>query len=215
MTIVIAHAGDPVARQLVVDWTPEARLITPRDLSRPGWRHFPVGGGDDTFALEDHAMRANEASAVFVRIAAVLPTDLAHIAEEDRAYVAAEMTAFLASFLSSLRCPVVNRPSASSLMGPGWSCERWRAAAIAAGLDIAAPDSGDLVTVVGGDCIGAGNERVADRALTLARFAGVDFLPLRMTVDARFAGAEPWAALPPAAAAALRALLAAHAECAS
>jgi hypothetical protein len=55
---------------------------------------------------------------------------------------------------------------------------------------------------------------VAERALALARAARVDLLPLRMTADGRLVEAEPWAAPPPAAAAALRALLGAPAECA-
>jgi hypothetical protein len=214
MLLIFAHASDPVARRLAAAWSPEARLIVPRDLSVRGWQHFPVGGGDDTIGLAAGAIRAADVNGVLVRIAAVGPADLPHIVEEDRNYVATEMTAFLSSLLTSLRCPVVNRPSASALMGPGWSPERWRAAATAAGMDTAGTGTGELVTVVGGTCIGATNRDIADRALNLARLAHVEFLPLRMTATGRFAQVEPWIDPPPQAVDALRALLAAPVECA-
>lgn len=204
MLLVLAHAGDEIARGLAAAWAPEAHLVAPRDLSARGWRHFAVGGGDDSIGVGGEIIRTTEVSGVLVRIAAVLPTDLAHIAAEDRIYVAAEMTAFLQSLLASLRCPVVNRPRATSLMGPGWTPERWRAAAVAAGIEIAGDQAGELVTVVAGDCFGAADARIAERAVSLARLARVELLPVRMTADACFVRAEPWAAPPPAAAAALR-----------
>jgi hypothetical protein len=216
MLLILAHAGDDVARRLAAEWAPDAHLLSPRDLSAHGWRHFPIGGGEDTIGLAGRAIRSSEIGGVLVRIAAVSPADLPHIALDDRIYVAAEMTAFLLSFLTALPCPVVNRPSTSALMGPGWSRERWRAAAVATGIDLAVAEPtepGELVIVVGRQCIGATHARMAERALALARAAGVDLLPLRMTFDARFVDAEPWAALPPAAAAALRALLGAPVEC--
>jgi hypothetical protein len=195
--LILAHAGDDIARGLATSWGAGVRLIVPRDLSAPGWQHFPAGGGNDTIGIAGETVRAAEVAGVLVRIAAVAPADLPHIAIEDRAYVAGEMTAFLQSFLTSLHCPVINRPSPTSLMGPGWSRERWRAAAVAAGIEI----------------IGAANSRIAERALSLARLAAVEFLPVRMTADGRFVEAEPWAA-PPIAAGALRALLTPAVECA-
>ena len=211
--LILAHAGDDIARGLATSWGAGVRLIVPRDLSAPGWQHFPAGGGNDTIGIAGETVRAAEVAGVLVRIAAVAPADLPHIAIEDRAYVAGEMTAFLQSFLTSLHCPVINRPSPTSLMGPGWSRERWRAAAVAAGIEIAPAGTGDLVVVAGSDCIGAANNRIAERALSLARLAAVEFLPVRMTADGRFVEAEPWAA-PPIAAGALRALLTPAVECA-
>jgi len=75
------------------------------------------------------ARRQRELRGVVTRIANVHASDLAHIVEQDREYVAAELNAFLTAWLDSLRCPVINRPSASSLLGPALSHERWLALA--------------------------------------------------------------------------------------
>jgi hypothetical protein len=127
--LVLAHAGDAIARRLAEAWG--ARVVTARDLSTRGWRHFPVGGGRDMLGLADGTVAAASLRGVHTRLGAVAPADLPHITADDREYVAAEMTAFLLSFLGGLSCPVLNRPTASSLMGPGWHLPRWRAAAIA------------------------------------------------------------------------------------
>ena len=56
---------------------------------------------------------------------AVGEAELAHVHEDDRSYAAAEMQAFLLAWLSSLECPVLNRPSPSNLGGPWWSLAQW------------------------------------------------------------------------------------------
>lgn len=193
MKLVIAHAGDAIAGRLAVACG--ARLVAPRELSTRGWRHFPVGGGDDAIGLVDGAVPASALRGVLTRIGAVTAADLPHIAVDDRDYVAAEMTAFLQSFLLSLRCPVINRPTSSSLMGPGWSAARWRAAAIAAGLRVAddSPVHHD-VTILGAKCFGP--VELAPVARVLARCADVELLSARFTVDGAFVAANPWADLP-------------------
>ena len=70
------------------------------------------------------------------------------IAPAARDYCAAEMTAFLSWWLSELRCPVINRPAAGCLAGPGWSVTAWRRAARRAGFDRPPGDDTSL-TVVG------------------------------------------------------------------
>jgi hypothetical protein len=200
MILVIAHSGDAIARRLATAW--DARLITPRDLSTCGWQHFPVGGGDDIVGLAEGAIPATSVRGVLTRIGAVGPSDLPHIAAEDRAYVAAEMTAFLLSFLRLLRCPVLNQPTASSLMGPGWTEPRWRAAAVATGLAVARGETaGETITVVGERYFGAAH--LAGAAAALARHAGVELLSARLTSDGRFIDANPWADLTEEAAAAV------------
>ena len=201
MILVLAHAGDAIARRLATAW--QARLTTPRDLSTCGWRHFPVGGGDDVLGLTEGPVPAAALRGVWTRLGAVTVSDLAHIAGNDREYVAAEMTAFLLSFLRVLRCPVLNQPTASSLMGPGWSAPRWRAAAIAAGVGVASDGiGGEAVTVVGERCFGPAH--LASAAAALALHARVELLSARFTADGLFVDANPWGDLSDDAAAAVR-----------
>lgn len=211
--LVLAHAGDDEAARIARELG--ARLVTPRALSQRGWRHYPVGGGADRACVGDgessesiEPIDAAALTGVITRIAAVQPADLPHIAAVDRGYIAAEMTAFLLSFLGGLPCPVVNRPTPSSLMGPGWTPLRWRAVAIANGLPPAAPDDvGERIVAAFGRCLGARDEASASAVLALARAAGVELLAVRVTAAGRFASAEPWAPLAPDALAAVAARL--------
>jgi hypothetical protein len=129
--------------------------------------------------------------------------DLPYIAAEDREYVAAEMDAFLASWLTRLRCPVLNRPVATSLMGPNRSRERWLLLAASAGLRPAArrslapggvPASATAsVTVVGRRWMGAVAPELGAQAVCLAERAGVDLLTVQFDTagrDAAFVCAE-------------------------
>jgi hypothetical protein len=133
--------------------------------------------------------------------------ELLHIIPADRPYVAAEMTAFLLSWLSTLTCPVVNRPSPTCLSGPYWRPEQWahvaaqigmrvqpvhRRAAWAAGSAPAAQES-LTVTVVGERCLGRADDTVMTGAQRLAKAANVDMLAVRVSgpgSDATFLGAN-------------------------
>src|SRR5262249_15792964 len=119
------------------------------------------------------------------------------IAEADRSYVAAEITAFLTAWLSSLTCPVVNRPRDGCLSGPNWSVERWIMTAARLGIPVrefrrtvtlrppsthqSSTNGLSRVVVVGGEIISSkttnGDRRYA--AWRLARTAGVDLLSAR------------------------------------
>jgi hypothetical protein len=68
---------------------------------------------------------------------AVFAEELSFYAEEERAYQTAELQALIVYFLSSLPCPVVNRPSTVSLTGPVQNPAAWLAVASAAGLPVA------------------------------------------------------------------------------
>jgi hypothetical protein len=56
--------------------------------------------------------------------------------EADGFYIAEEWRAVVAGWLRSLRCPVVNPPSASALGGPAMSTPHWRAIGRAHGLRV-------------------------------------------------------------------------------
>jgi hypothetical protein len=203
MKLVLAHAGDDEAVRIAREL--DARLMTPRALSQPGWRHYPVGGGTDTLFLDGEVIAASAIHGVVTRIAAVQLADLPHIREADRGYIAAEMTAFLLSFLGGLHCPVINRPTATSLMGPGWTPVRWRAAAHASGFACDADTTAAaLVVVVGEHCFGAPDPSSEAAARALARLARVQLLGMQVAAGARFAGAHPWCHVDVAAMSALR-----------
>jgi hypothetical protein len=128
---------------------------------------------------------------VLTLLPCVYPQELTEIAPDDRDYVAQEMTAFLLAWLTELTCPVLNRPNATSLMGPSWPPERWRHLALHAGLR-AAPlrrqttrepaasvqptSAAACVTVIGDRWIGELPSELAAQARRLADAAGAELL---------------------------------------
>jgi hypothetical protein len=167
-----------------------AVLMTSRDLSVTGWSHR-VPEGDSIAVAGGRLIAEEDISAVLVRWPSVFPEELVGIAAEDRQYVSSEMTAFLLGWLSSLDCPVVNRPTETCLMGPSWQTERWRWVAAGLGIPTApvrrtvafgkadtppAPESVTAVTVIGKQCIGSIDEEVKLNARRLAAHTNVDIL---------------------------------------
>src|SRR5215212_5356237 len=125
--------------------------------------------------------------------------------------IAAEMTAFLQSWLSTLECPVLNRPVSTSLSGPGWCHEQWVQTATRLGIPVRpvrrriafpadAPGAEPLppdvtLTVVGERCLGPVNGVLTAQARRLARVARVDLLSVRFgeTEDGpELLGADAW-----------------------
>jgi hypothetical protein len=145
-------------------------------------------------------------SGVLIRWPGVFPQELTNIAAADRDYVAGEMMAFLVSWLSAIRCPVINRPTPLNLSGPAWRQEQWAHAAAQLGIP-AQPVRRQLlssawqetreethaprttVTVLGERCFGSDEPVLCANALRLAKAAGA-FL-LNVAFDSRsFLGAE-------------------------
>lgn len=211
--LVLASCHDAAARTLAERWGPARTvLVTPADLSQPGWAHSVGRGGDGaTAAAGGRVLAADELDGVVVRIAAVPVGELGHVRAEDRGYAAAEMTAFLLAWLDACPCPVVNRPTPGCLNGPPWRKAQWAHAAAAVGLPVAAagrdgageegaPTGRDgagevIATVVGERCLGGAHPRRTDQARRLAARAGVDLLAVRFGgagPDAPFLGADVW-----------------------
>lgn len=189
MLVVLAHPRDLAARAMA-DRSPQSVcLMTPRDLSQPGWRHHVGGHGEEWCVVSGRPIPTTSLRGVITRIPCVSPADLTHIAVGDREYVAAEMTAFLASWLTRLRCPVMNRPDATSLMGPNRGRERWLLLAARAGLRPAerrytAPGhdaalASATVTVIDQQWTGAVAPELGAQAVRLAERAGVDLLTVQ------------------------------------
>jgi hypothetical protein len=213
MLVVLAGSRDRAARSLVARWSAyQARLVTCADLSVVGWRYYPGATEASTAVVGGRAVAAREIGGVLTRLPCVFEHELVRIVPAERAYVAAEMTAFLTSWLSGLRCPVLNRPTPTCLAGPNWRHEQWvytaarvgipvrparRHAALSAGVAPEAPYPRPVVTVtvVGDRCIGRVTDDLASQARRLADVAGVDLLAVRFSgpePGALFVGADPW-----------------------
>ena len=210
--IIVAGRHDRQARELAERWSGSgAALLTCEDLSVAGWRYMPGDPELSTVVIGGRSIAANGISGVFTRLPHVPERELVRISREDRRYVAAEMTAFLRSWLSTLRCPVLNRPVPTSLSGPGWCQEQWIHTAARLGIPArpirrhiafptdaaeAEPVSPDVnVTVIGERCLGSPNGVLAAQARRLARAAGVDLLSVRFGETGggtELLGADPW-----------------------
>ncbi len=218
--VVVASRRDArAARLLGARSRDDVRALTPPDLSTPGWRVLTGDPLDSRAVVQGEVVPTSSITGVLTRLPAITESELPVMADEDRAYAAGEMTAFLAYWLSSLRCPVLNRPTASSLCGPNWRTERWLLEAARLGLPVArrhrrTPAFGDdspatasfdastlsddglvAATVVGDRCIGTGDEVVASRARMLATAAGVDLLRAHFSGQgegSRLLDANPW-----------------------
>jgi len=212
MLVVIASINDPIARALVGLWAPlDCRLLTAADLSRVGWRCYVGTPSSSTAVVGGRMVDASDIDGVVTRLPSVLEHELVRIAPADRAYAAAEMSAFLTFWLSQLGCPVLNRPTATCLAGPGWRRERWAYEAALLGIPVGTvsrrADSAPPVrtqpataTVVGPRCLGQVSPSLAVRARQLADAASVDLLSVTFSgrqSGAAFLHADPWPDLAP------------------
>jgi len=217
LLLVLARVGDEPARRLVARWSEQdARLVTARDLSRPGWVTGDVEASRATAVVGGDRVSESDIGGVLVRTPAIRPEDLPHVVHDDRQYCAAEMTAFLAWWLATLRCRVVNRPTPTLLSGPDWRDTTWRAIASSLGISFAplrrsAPagrvptaDAHDpasivpvtvVVTVVAGRSVHRAPAAAAAQARDLARAADADALTVRFRgkgAELEFVDADPW-----------------------
>ena len=177
----MASAFDPAASALATAWSAEgAALLSADDLCRPGWS-FRVSDPDGGRAVVAGSMiDVGDIRAVVTRRPAVISDELVTIDEADRGYLATEINAFLVAWLSTLTCPVVNRPTTTCLCGPPWSDVHWQLAASRAGIawhpaaidDARATD----VLVCGMTTIGTQRRDESDAAIRLAAEAGVSML---------------------------------------
>lgn len=186
MWLILAHRHDLAGRQLAARWGGEAVLLTPADLHEEHLQLTVDGRGDARAALPSRP----EVVSILSRLGGVGPVDLEHVDPQDVSYAATELSAFLWAWLAAWPGPVLNRPTATCLNGPGWSPEQWILAAATTGLPVRpvrrlAPTGGsypptdvasgsDLVqaTVVGDRWFGAVSEDTGRRLCALANNAG-------------------------------------------
>lgn len=216
MLLVLASRQDESARALVAAWAGHpVRLMTPVDLLRAGWRHWAERPEAGTAVIGGEEIAVSAISGVLTRLPAVGEDDLLEIAAGDRGYAAVEISAFLLAWLTELRCPVLNRPTAASLAGPNWRRERWAREALRIGIPAApcrrdtraaecddawyaAPAGAAQITVVGDRSIGSADHSLHEQARRLARRADVDLLACTFSGPERGAplvGAHVWPCL--------------------
>jgi hypothetical protein len=203
--VLVGSRHDQAARDIVGQWAAhEAALLTCEDLSTPGWRHRPFDPAASQAVVGEQVVPQRDIRGVLVRRPWIMEQELTRIAAPDREYVAAEMNAFLVSWLTSLQCRVLNRPSGTSLCGPNWRPLQWAKAAVGVGIPIAptewhipstrkrnarkAPDGPAPpieVILLGERCFGAPDESYVKAVRSLAATADVSLLAVR------FDGAEP------------------------
>lgn len=212
MLVVIASKYDKSARSFVEhSATDGVMLLTPEDLSVVGWRHHLGNTKNSTAVVGGKVIEVAQITGVLTRLPVVFPEELFHIVPKDRSYVAAEMTAFLVSWLNTLKCPMLNRPTPTCLLGPNWRSPQWIYAAAQVGMSIrplhqhialgkenlpeVIPENSATVTVIGKRCIGEVDAILANQARCLADAAGVELLTVQFSqadAEAEFIDANLW-----------------------
>jgi hypothetical protein len=218
--VVVAGRHDAAAKAFVERGAAAGAallILTPSDLSRPGWRFRLDAQGTPaaaTAVVGGEVVAVEAIDGVLTRLPQVSEHDLGQIVPADRAYVAAEMSAFLLAWLSALPCPVLNRPTPPCLAGPCWAPERWvqlaarlgipirpvRRRAAGAGTETESTNEASdgppvTVTVVGERCLGTADRRLAGTAGRLATAAGTDLLAVHFApggAEACLVSADPW-----------------------
>ncbi|MEX5213412.1 MAG: hypothetical protein NW703_04540 [Nitrospiraceae bacterium] len=214
--LVFAQAGDEVAAGFVRRNARRAvRLVTPRELSRAGWRlGLHRGTASVQAVVKGRIVPQSRLAGVITRLGCVTAADVPHIAAGDRVYVAAEMQAFLVAWLHLVSCPVLNRPTPMCLAGNAWSSHKWVQTAVRLGIPVSPieqrvdgmaplknrPPAGrgvstTAVTIVGPRAIGTVSPCLVQRARMLTRAAGLEFATVQFSTmydDAIFLGVSLW-----------------------
>lgn len=217
MLIILASRHDAAAQHLAARWqaqgAQDAQVLTCADMSLDGWRYYVQAIRSSTIVVGGREIAQSEISGVLTLLPCIYMEELAVIAPADRAYVATEMTAFLTCWLTSLTCPVLNRPTASSLAGPGWRHEQWVHVAARLGMnarfirgrvqdtseasaaDTEPSSAATVVTLIGERLIGKVDGQLAHFTRELAQAAKVTLLTVRFSspeADACFLQASAW-----------------------
>jgi hypothetical protein len=213
MIVIVASRHDGPARRLKDQWAgSSACLLTCDDLSVSGWRYRVSEPLNSIAVVEGRQVNQSDIRGVLTRLLWVWEGEVTEIVSKDRAYVACEMSAFLLCWLSSLTCPILNRPTANCLAGPGWSRERWNLAAARAGMRVTPirrqailtsaarcqkeelHEAAEIsVTVLNGRCLDDVDSALSDQAIRLSEISKTDFLSVRFSgsdADASFVGAN-------------------------
>ena len=137
MILVLASQHDEAARGFTDRLSAgRAVMMTCQDFLTEGWRFYPDSPHESVAVAGGNKIRREAISGVLTLRPCVLEQELTPVDPLDRHYVCAEINAFLIAWLSSLSCPVLNRPTTTSLSGPNWRPERWLAEAAKLGIPV-------------------------------------------------------------------------------
>jgi hypothetical protein len=200
MLAIVASAHDTGARDLAIRWRcHDAAVLSCEDLTARGWRYYAGRCGTSTAVIGGRTVSERVIDGVLTRRPWIFERELHHVAQEDREFCAAECNAFMLAWLTSLRCPVLNAPTPTSLAGPAWRPLQWRRLAAQLGIPIDAHSSPDqdncaLITVIGKAAFGCDDPTLTAPAIRLAAAAGTAVLSVRFRLkdDVRFVTASPW-----------------------
>ena len=184
---VVASRHDREAAGLARLWAGDgAALLRAEDLSMKGWRYYPDSPERSVAVVDGVVTPCREITGVLIRRPCVVEAELAHIHPADRPYLAQEMSAFLFAWLSSLTCPMLNRPRDACLLGAPWRRTQWAHAAAQVGIAVQTTPGSALaspagegvadVVVVGRRRLGGGAQRFAAQAGRLAAMAGAELM---------------------------------------
>lgn len=192
MIVLLAHLHDPwapeLAKQVEACSGVPTRVLTPRDLSRPGWA-MTVGDGGHTIdqcVISEEQVPGSQVELLVSLIERVSARELVWICETDLNYVADEMTAFLRFWLETLAHRVLVPPGAYSLAGPEIPLGSW---AEAAGLRCSAAGPIDWrrgrgASVTDGVVSGGTTPSLARAVTAMAQWAAVPWLRAYFSPDA-------------------------------
>ena len=200
MILIVTSELDSVAPEAAAKW-PEcpAATLTPRDLCTKGWCIETEDFDNGRIVANGAVTLVRQITGVVTLLQCVSDYELFRIEEVDRKYAASEINAFLVYFLSRLTCRVLNRPSAYCLSGPSWHPTQWVWACRRAGIPAEAapacaapvvakprsePEFCRSVSIVGDSCLG-GDSPYSANVAQLAKFARVEFLTARFTMDGK------------------------------
>lgn len=211
MLVVLASRHDSFAHHLVNCWQAVgARLLTCADLSVIGWQSTLAFPSATQVVVGREVIASADIQGVYVRLSYVMKWEIPHIRSGDRSYVAAEMNAFLTYWLAHLPCPVLNRPTATGLMGPNWRSQQWVYVAAQLGIPVyplrqssreltievlqpEPPIANVTVTIVGNQSFGTTDALLIHYARRLAEASQVELLAVNFTMDIsgiRFLGVD-------------------------
>jgi hypothetical protein len=198
MILIVANRWDQTPLLVASHWTHQpVAVLTSADLSVSGWRQRLKTGCGARVVAEGKVLDQSDITGVLTLLPWVFENELVDVVLEDRSYVAGEMNAFLLFWLWRLRCPVLNRPTPTSLSGPYWRREKWVSVASQAGIAAEpvrrhagspigsvygeTPPIGATLTVVGSRVFGNADPELGRHALGLARRAGVGLLAVHFS----------------------------------
>ena len=142
MWLVISSADDDGAATLAKRL--QRRGLSPvihaatEELGLARW-NYRAGTGGETSQVTlpgGQVIDSRTLRGVLNRLVAVPASALVQVAREDRDYASQELTALYTSWLHSLTCPVLNRPTGAALCGHWPDRSEWMRQACAAGLPI-------------------------------------------------------------------------------